>query len=86
MNSDFLNKKGWDGELTHMIKIFGVNIDEADAKAIKSYLSSNYAKGRSHGARISCLTPHGVNVDIAPRTGGATPTKRPTNGRNSRDV
>lgn len=44
MNSGFLNEKGWDGELTNMIKTFGVDIDEADAKAIKSYLSSKYAK------------------------------------------
>ncbi|MDE3175571.1 MAG: cytochrome c [Pseudomonadota bacterium] len=44
MNSGFLNEKGWDGEVNKMIKVFGANIDEADAKAIKSYLSTNYGK------------------------------------------
>lgn len=44
MNSGFLNDKGWDGEVNKMIKVFGANIDEVDAKAIKAYLSSNYGK------------------------------------------
>ena len=43
MNSPFLNAAGWDGEVTKMIKAFGAPIDDADAKAIKEYLSKNYA-------------------------------------------
>jgi mono/diheme cytochrome c family protein len=44
MNSPFLDAKGWDGEVTKMIKAYGAPIDEADAKAIAEYLSKNYAK------------------------------------------
>ncbi len=44
MNSAFLSEKGWDAEVTKMIKVFGANIDAADAKAIKAYLTSNYGK------------------------------------------
>jgi sulfite dehydrogenase (cytochrome) subunit B len=43
MNSPFLNAAGWDGEVTKMIKAYGAPIDDADAKAIKDYLSKNYA-------------------------------------------
>ena len=43
MNSPFLNAGGWDAEVTKMIKAFGAPIDDADAKAIKDYLSKNYA-------------------------------------------
>ena len=42
MNSPFLDAKGWDGEVTKMIKAYGAPIDEADAKAIKDYLAKNY--------------------------------------------
>ena len=42
MNSPFLNAAGWDGEVTKMIKALGAPIDDADAKAIKDYLSKNY--------------------------------------------
>lgn len=44
MNSGFLDAKGWDGEVTKMIKVFGANIDEADAAKIKAYLTANYGK------------------------------------------
>jgi len=44
MNSGFLDAKGWDGEVTKMIKVFGANIDDADAAKIKAYLASNYGK------------------------------------------
>lgn len=44
MNSGFLDAKGWDGEVTKMIKVFGANIDEADAAKIKAYLAANYGK------------------------------------------
>ena len=43
-NSPFLDAKGWDGEVTKMIKVFGAPIDDADAKAIKDYLTKNYGK------------------------------------------
>ncbi len=44
MNSGFLDAKGWDGEVTKMIKAFGANIDDADAAKIKAYLTANYGK------------------------------------------
>lgn len=43
-NSPFLDGKGWDAEVTKMIKVFGAPIDESDAKAIKDYLTRNYGK------------------------------------------
>ena len=42
MNSPFLNAAGWDAEVTKMIKVMGAPIDDADAKAIKDYLTKNY--------------------------------------------
>ncbi|HET7849595.1 MAG TPA: cytochrome c [Pseudolabrys sp.] len=42
MNSPYLDAKGWDAEVNKMIKAYGAPIDEADAKAIKEYLSKNY--------------------------------------------
>ena len=42
MNSPYLDAKGWDAEVNKMIKAYGAPIDEADAKAIKEYLSRNY--------------------------------------------
>ncbi|MGC1464607.1 MAG: cytochrome c [Pseudolabrys sp.] len=42
MNSPYLDGKGWDAEVTKMIKAYGAPIDEADAKAIKDYLTRNY--------------------------------------------
>jgi mono/diheme cytochrome c family protein len=44
MNSPFLDKTGWDGEVTKMIKMYGAPIDDEDAKAIASYLAANYGK------------------------------------------
>ena len=44
MNSGFLDAKGWDAEVAKMIKVFGANIDEADAAKIKAYLAANYGK------------------------------------------
>ena len=43
MNSPYLKPAQWDAEVTKMIKAFGAPIDDADAKAIKEYLSKNYA-------------------------------------------
>ena len=42
MNSPYLKPAQWDAEVTKMIKVFGAPIDDADAKAIKDYLSKNY--------------------------------------------
>lgn len=42
MNSPYLDAKGWDAEVNKMIKAYGAPIDEADAKAIKDYLTKNY--------------------------------------------
>ncbi len=44
MNSPFLDKAGWDAEVTKMIKAYGAPIAEADAKEIAAYLSTNYGK------------------------------------------
>jgi sulfite dehydrogenase (cytochrome) subunit B len=44
MNSPFLDKTGWEGEVTKMIKAYGAPIDDADAKEIAAYLSGNYGK------------------------------------------
>ena len=42
INSPFPNAKGWDATVNKMIKVFGAQIDETDAKAIIQYLSKNY--------------------------------------------
>jgi mono/diheme cytochrome c family protein len=42
MNSPYPNAALWDAEVTKMIKAFGAPIDDADAKAIKEYLTKNY--------------------------------------------
>jgi sulfite dehydrogenase (cytochrome) subunit B len=42
MNSPFPNAALWDAEVTKMIKTFGAPIEDADAAAIKAYLSQNY--------------------------------------------
>ena len=44
MNSVYLNAAGWDAEVNKMIKVMGAPIDDADAKAIKAYLTQNYGK------------------------------------------
>ena len=44
MNSPFLDRNGWDGSVTKMIKVFGAPIDAGDAKLIVDYLSANYGK------------------------------------------
>jgi sulfite dehydrogenase (cytochrome) subunit B len=43
MNSPFLDAKGWEAEVTKMIKAYGAPIEDADAKAIAEYLSKNYS-------------------------------------------
>jgi hypothetical protein len=44
MNSPFLDRNGWDGSVTKMIKVFGAPISAEDAKAIVDYLNTNYGK------------------------------------------
>lgn len=44
MNSPFLDRNGWDGSVTKMIKVFGAPINADDAKAIVDYLNANYGK------------------------------------------
>jgi mono/diheme cytochrome c family protein len=44
MNSVYLNAAGWDAEVTKMIKAYGAPVDDADARAIKAYLTQNYGK------------------------------------------
>ena len=38
----YVHQQGWDAEVTKMIKTMGAPIDEADARAIKDYLTRNY--------------------------------------------
>jgi len=42
MNSPFMNAAAWDAEVNKMIKAMGAPISDADAKAIKEYLTKNY--------------------------------------------
>ena len=42
MNSPYPNAALWDAKVTKMIKAYGAPIEDADAKAIKDYLTKNY--------------------------------------------
>ena len=42
MNSPYPNAALWDAEVTKMIKAYGAPISDADAAAIKEYLTKNY--------------------------------------------
>ena len=44
MNSPFLDRKGWQAEVTKMVKAFMAPISEPDQQRIIEYLSVNYAK------------------------------------------
>jgi sulfite dehydrogenase (cytochrome) subunit B len=44
MNSPFLDRNGWEGSVTKMIKVFGAPIGADDAKLIVDYLNANYGK------------------------------------------
>lgn len=44
MNSVFLDRKGWEGSVTKMIKVMGAPISPEDAKQIVDYLAANYGK------------------------------------------
>jgi mono/diheme cytochrome c family protein len=43
MNSPFPSAAVWDAEVTKMIKAFGAPIEDAEAAAIKDYLTQNYS-------------------------------------------
>ena len=48
MNAPFLKPETWQAEVTKMIKTFGADIPDEDAKAITDYLIRNYgASGAS---------------------------------------
>jgi sulfite dehydrogenase (cytochrome) subunit B len=42
----FLNRQGWESEVTKMIKAFGAPIESADTKVIIDYLSANYSSAK----------------------------------------
>ena len=44
MNSPFLDRNGWEGSVTKMIKVFGAPIGADDAKLIVDYLNADYGK------------------------------------------
>ncbi len=44
MNSVFLDRKGWEAEVSKMIKALGAPITPEDAPKIVDYLSENYGK------------------------------------------
>ncbi len=44
MNSVFLDRKGWEGSVTKMVKVMGAPIGAQDAAAIVDYLARNYGK------------------------------------------
>ena len=44
MNSVFLDRKGWEGSVTKMIKVMGAPIKSEDVPVIVDYLTRNYGK------------------------------------------
>lgn len=42
LNSVFLDRKGWEAEVTKMIKAYGAPVKEADIPAIVEYLTREY--------------------------------------------
>ena len=44
-NSPFLDRKGWQAEVTKMTSVFGAPIAPEDAKTIVDYLVKNYGIG-----------------------------------------
>jgi mono/diheme cytochrome c family protein len=44
INSPFLDRKGWEGSVTKMIKVMGAPISPEDARQIVDYLATNYGK------------------------------------------
>lgn len=44
LNSRFLDRKGWEAEVTKMMKAFGAPVKAEDVPAIVDYLSKEYGK------------------------------------------
>ncbi|MET0166181.1 MAG: cytochrome c [Vicinamibacterales bacterium] len=44
LNSRFLDRKGWEAEVTKMMKAFGAPVKEEDVPAIVDYLAKEYGK------------------------------------------
>jgi len=44
-NSPFLDRKGWEAEVTKMINVFGAPISATEATTIVDYLTKNYGIG-----------------------------------------
>jgi hypothetical protein len=44
MNSVFLDRKGWEGSVTKMIKVMGAPVSSEDVPVIVDYLARNYGK------------------------------------------
>jgi len=44
MNSRFLDRKGWEAEVTKMMKAFGAPVKEDDVPVIVNYLAKEYGK------------------------------------------
>jgi hypothetical protein len=44
LNSAFLDRKGWEGSVTKMIKVMGAQIPDNDVPTIVDYLVRNYGK------------------------------------------
>ena len=44
-NSPFLDRKGWQAEVTKMISVFGAPVAPQDAKTIVDYLAKSYGIG-----------------------------------------
>jgi mono/diheme cytochrome c family protein len=44
MNSPFLDRKGWEGSVTKMIKVMGAPIRSEDVAGIVDYLARHYGK------------------------------------------
>jgi mono/diheme cytochrome c family protein len=42
LNSTFLDRKGWEAEVTKMIKAFGAPVKQEDVPAIVEYLAREY--------------------------------------------
>jgi mono/diheme cytochrome c family protein len=44
MNSVFLDRKGWEGSVTKMIKVMGAPVKPEDVQKIVDYLAESYGK------------------------------------------
>ena len=44
MNSYFLDRKGWEGEVNKMVKVYGAPMQSGELEKIVDYLATNYGK------------------------------------------